>query len=136
MAIGWLTVLKVVPWTEVITNAPRIADGAVKLWRAVAKGPRQADPPATAGRSPRPPGGASLAELEGRLAAAEASVAELRGLMLASAEIIKDLTEQNTRLIERIEANRARTVWLALAVAVAALVAGVALAIALGRPGG
>lgn len=136
MAIGWLTVLKVVPWTDVITNAPRIADGAMKLWRAVGKGPRQAEPTATAGRTSRQPGGASLAELEGRLAAAEASLAELRGQMLASAEIIKDLTEQNTRLIERIEANRARTVWLAGAVAVAVLVAGVALAVALASPGG
>ena len=28
MAIGWLTILKTVPWTEVISNAPKVADGA------------------------------------------------------------------------------------------------------------
>ena len=31
MAIAWLTVLKMVPWGEVINNAPKVADGAKKL---------------------------------------------------------------------------------------------------------
>jgi hypothetical protein len=29
MAIAWLAVLKSVPWSEVISNAPKVADGAV-----------------------------------------------------------------------------------------------------------
>lgn len=34
MAIGWLTILKSVPWAEVISNAPKVAEGARKLWNA------------------------------------------------------------------------------------------------------
>ncbi|MDP3225514.1 MAG: hypothetical protein Q8M96_20455, partial [Rubrivivax sp.] len=32
MAIGWMTVLKLVPWGDVIKNAPAVAEGARKLW--------------------------------------------------------------------------------------------------------
>ena len=37
MAIGWMTVLNLVPWGEVIKNAPAVADGAKKLWDNVGK---------------------------------------------------------------------------------------------------
>ena len=37
MAAGWVTVLQMVPWGEVIKNAPKVADGAVKLWNSVSK---------------------------------------------------------------------------------------------------
>ena len=46
MAIGWLTILQSVPWTEVIKNAPKVAEGARKLWSAVAKKHASADDPA------------------------------------------------------------------------------------------
>jgi hypothetical protein len=39
MAIGWLTVLKMVPWGEVIENAPKVAIGAKKLWDKVGRKP-------------------------------------------------------------------------------------------------
>lgn len=133
MAIAWLTVLKAVPWTEVINNAPKIADGAKKLWRTVAKSPPQPEPYTTASKATAYPGGASLAELERRLDTTEATVSALHNQMLASVEIIKAITEQNTRLIERIESNRIRTLWLAVATAVAVMVAGVSLAITLTR---
>ena len=35
----WLHVLKTVPWTQVIKNAPVVADGARKLWQAVGNKP-------------------------------------------------------------------------------------------------
>ena len=37
MAIPWLSVLKMVPWSEVISNAPKVAEGAKKLWTAVSR---------------------------------------------------------------------------------------------------
>ena len=37
MAIGWLAVLKMVPWSDVIENAPKVASGAKKLWNSVGK---------------------------------------------------------------------------------------------------
>ena len=36
MAIGWLTVLQSVPWSDVVRNAPKVAAGAKKLWDNVA----------------------------------------------------------------------------------------------------
>ena len=41
MAIGWLSVLKSVPWEEVISNAPKVAEGAKKLWKSVSHKPRR-----------------------------------------------------------------------------------------------
>lgn len=136
MAIPWLTVLKAVPWTEVIKNAPKIADGAKRLWRAAAKSPPQPEAQRPAGKSAPQSGSASLADLYSRLDATEATVSELHSQMLASAEIIKAITEQNTQLIERIEANRMRTIWLAIASALALIVAGVSLVITLTKLAG
>jgi ribonuclease D len=112
MAIGWFTVLAAVPWKEVIENAPKVADGAKKLWHAVAKkSPRAELPP----RDVEPiltDEARAVAEMELRVAAAEAKVSELHGQMLASSELIKALAEQNAQLINRIETNRIRVVWL------------------------
>ena len=55
MAIPWLTLLKVVPWSDVIANAPKVADGARKLWNRAHK-PVAADPAVTA---PMPASGAN-----------------------------------------------------------------------------
>jgi hypothetical protein len=43
MAIGWLAVLQNVPWSEVINNAPKVADGAKKLWNAVTRKPARTE---------------------------------------------------------------------------------------------
>ena len=48
MAVGWLMVLQSVPWSDVIKNAPKLAEGAKKLWDAVAGHPAQ---PAAANKS-------------------------------------------------------------------------------------
>jgi len=113
MAIGWLTALQLVPWVDVITNAPKVADGAVKLWKTVGKkGPPVAEPPAATGTQVAT-GEQAMAQLQARLAAAEAAVTELHGQMLASSELIKALSEQNTQLIRRVESNRVRLLWLA-----------------------
>ena len=115
MAIGWLTILKSVPWTEVIKNAPKVAEGARKLWKAVGK-QRAANEAADAGT---PPAAShephTLEALEARTAVLEKAVSDLHGHMLASSELIKELAEQNAQLVKRIEANRKRTLWLAAA---------------------
>jgi hypothetical protein len=107
MAISWLTVLQAVPWSDVIRNAPRVAEGAKKLW-------------STVGRKRGRGSGAVIAERSSdpdlRLAELEAAVTELHAQMQASAELIKELAEQNAQLVRRIESNRRRTIVLALAV--------------------
>lgn len=122
MAIGWLTILKSVPWTEVIKNAPKVAEGAKKLWNAVGK-QRAADEAADAGAQPAASHEPhTLEALEARIAALEAAVSDLHGQMLASSELIKELAEQNAQLVKRIEANRKRTFWLGAATLALAIV--------------
>ena len=124
MAISWLTVLQAVPWSEVISNAPKVAESAKRLWTTVAR--KGAPAP-----SPMPPGAAPVADepqdnavagLQHKLVALESAVADLHAQMLASSQLVKDLAEQNTQLIARIELNRRRTAWLVVAVALSAAV--------------
>ena len=129
MAIGWLSVLKAVPWAEVITNAPKVADGAKKLWNSVGKKP----PPAAGAAPPSEPGVHTPTELEARLAAIEVATSDLHAQMLASSEVIKSLAEQNAQLIRGVEAIRIRARWLTGAVLVSLSVALATLAWSLSR---
>jgi hypothetical protein len=131
MAIAWLTVLKAVPWVDVISHAPKVADGAKKLWSSVARKAPEAEPAGAADSVSLGP--ASTAELEARLASTEAKVAGLHEQMLASSTLIKDLAEQNAQLIVRIEALRLRTRWLTLAAVAACGLAAAQWAFMLGR---
>lgn len=111
MAIGWLTVLQMVPWADVISNSPKVAEGARKLWNTVGKkSPAQALPPDAGG-----------APLQARIAALEAAADELHQQMLASSGLLKTLAEQNAQLIQRIELFRLR-LWLLAAATMLVLV--------------
>jgi hypothetical protein len=121
MGISWLTVLAAVPWEEVIRNAPKVADGAKKLWSSVRKD----------GKGAAVPAAGNPADPQVRIATLEATVDELSKQMQASAELIKALAEQNTQLVQRIELNRRRTVG--LSVVVLLLLAGV-IGLYMGRP--
>lgn len=123
MAIGWFTVLKSVPWSAVISNAPVVADGAKKLWKAVANKPPSPEPPLASEPAPAGPREDDVESLRTQLAAVEAVSSKLEEQMLASSELIKALAEQNTQLIELVEANRIRTLWLTRATVVLGLVA-------------
>lgn len=136
MAIGWLSVLKLVPWRDVIGSAPAVADGAKKLWTTVAR--KTAPEPAPAPAAPADPPGLSpqqqaLAALAAELAAVQAQTADLQAQMLACTALLKDLADQNTQLIGRIEIIRIRLLWLAAATAVLAIVGTIALVAAVLR---
>ena len=122
MAIGWLTVLKLVPWTDVISNAPVVADGAKKLWNAVAKKTPAADQPVPTTQPSLASGPNAIAVLQAQLATVEATAHDLHNQMLASSELIKALAEQNAQLIKRVEVHRVRLVWLAAGTAVLGMV--------------
>jgi hypothetical protein len=111
MAIGWMTVLNLVPWGEVIKNAPAVADGAKKLWESVGHKPEA--PPDMPAAPANPSDASSVAALRERLAQADASIDSLNEQMQASSRLIKALAEQNTELIRRVETNRVRVLWLA-----------------------
>jgi len=133
MAIPWLVVLQNVPWAEVVKNAPKVADGAKKLWSAVGRKSPVATP---ASAAPVPDAAADAQSIPGllaRIAALESAAADLQEQMLASSELIKSLADQNAQLVARIEANRTRVAWLTGATALLALLAILGLALALTR---
>jgi len=124
MALGWLTLLKHVPWSDVIANAPAVADGAKKLWNAAARRPPSSQESAADAPS-------SQATDADPLQLLQEEVARLEGAMLASSELINALAEQNAELIKRVESHRVRLVWLSVAVTIVGLIAAVAVAVLL-----
>ena len=120
MAAGWMSVLKMVPWSDVISSAPKVADGAKKLWSTVAKKAGVAGESAPEEPTAEPqdlPAAELLALLQGQLARQEAGLADLRQQLLSSTALVQTLAEQNAQLVQRVEANRVRVRWLTLAVA-------------------
>ncbi|MDP1658861.1 MAG: hypothetical protein Q8L73_05855 [Methylotenera sp.] len=111
MAVGWISLLSVVPWKEVISKAPAIADGAKKLWNTVTK----KAPVENTSPFEIPASASTDAEIISRvlikLNAVDATLSELQKQMLTSSELIQALAMQNTELIERVEANRIRLRW-------------------------
>lgn len=133
MAIGWLSVLKMVPWGDVIENAPKVADGAKKLWKTVGKTPPVTEPATAEAQPAQSPEAHSIAALQAQLTATEAAVTDLHAQMLASTELLKTLAEQNAQLIQRVETQRRRVLWLSGAVLVLGVVAVVHLGLTLAR---
>jgi tetrahydromethanopterin S-methyltransferase subunit B len=122
MPIPWVTVLQAVPWSEVIRNAPKVAEGAKKLWNTVGK--KQVEPAVTEASenlvvSPE----RKMDELQARVETLEETVEDLHGQMLAASQLIKELAEQNTQLIRRIESNRVHMFWLAVTTTLVAVAA-------------
>jgi hypothetical protein len=102
-ALTLITLLSKVPWGQVIDAAPKVADGATRLWKTVAR--RQADDAAT---TAHPATSQADAEPKAQIAALRASVAQLQDEMQLATELIKDLAEQNAALVQRVELNRRR----------------------------
>jgi TolA-binding protein len=130
-----LTVLSNIPWGKVVDNAPKLADGAARLWGAVRKrGDAAAEEGAAEVMASNAPPEATAAEqlaarLAGRVEALEGRVAELQAQLAASSELVKDLAEQNAQLVQRIELHQQQLRRLALGGAAVAVVltAGLAL---------
>ena len=123
MAIGWLSVLKMVPWGDVIESAPKVAQGAKKLWDTVGKKSAASTSTTVATPTPGQPE-PTLAALQAQVTQLQVSVAELHQQMLASSALIGSLADQNTQLIARVELNRKRVLALAAVVVVLAVVLG------------
>ena len=117
MAIGWLSVLKMVPWGDVIENAPKVAQGAKKFLSAVGK---KAVPGVSDTLYPATPTQAAgeqdtvVAALQKQVAELQAATTELHLQMLQSSALIQSLAEQNTQLVQRVELIRKRVLLLAV----------------------
>ncbi|WP_265948002.1 hypothetical protein [Dechloromonas sp. A34] len=112
MSIPWLTVLQSVPWSDVISNAPKVADGAKKLWNTIGRKSSAQDIETSPGNPGHSPETQTLASLHAQIGAIEAAMADLHNQLLASSELIKALAEQNALLIAQAEAMRVRLRWM------------------------
>ncbi|WP_138517127.1 SlyX family protein [Limnobacter alexandrii] len=130
MPAGWVTVLQMVPWGEVIKNAPKVADGAVKLWSSVSKKKVYDETGSEISDVILASDPEAVEKLEYRLQAAEQTITDLQAQVVQSAEVIKELASQNTQLVAQIESNRKAVTVLGVALAIA-LVAGVVQAVVL-----
>lgn len=122
MAVGTIiSVLSNIPWGQVMENAPKVADGAARLWNAVTR--KKPDPLPDANAEAVVDEAQSETEvLKRRVVAMEEHILRLEEQMGASAELIKALAEQNTQLVIKIETNRVRLLRLATVTAIGAVV--------------
>lgn len=123
MALPWKLILSNVPWKEVLGNAPKIADGAKKMWGSM--GRKNGEDPESHATTETTV--VADADLPTRIATLESANRKLQTQMLASGELIKALSEQNAQLVTQIETHRQRAQRQAWALAVTALAAGLAL---------
>lgn len=114
MAIPWFSMLQAVPWGQVIDNAPKVVDGAKKLWSSVSKKSSVDEFDISEVEATYTNDLEELTAIKNRLAVLEKSTADLRKQMVTSSELIKTLADQNAQLIQRIEANRKRMVLLTM----------------------
>jgi hypothetical protein len=130
MAIGWLTVLQSVPWSDVVRNAPKVAAGAKKLWDNVAN-KSAANPDVAADGSGLAPGPATLEGLQQQVLSLQAASANLQQRLIDSSDLIGTLAEQNAQLIQGIQVLRRRLFWQGAALVLVGLLAALATALAL-----
>lgn len=126
MAAGWWSVLKTVPWSEVIHAAPQVASGARRLWDTVNRrqGAMAADDLATeAYAHEEDVFGAVVARVEHN----EAVLIDLHNQMRSASELIANLADQNAQLIAKIDVQRQKITWFGVTAGLSALLAVVAL---------
>lgn len=100
-------VLASIPWDQVVDAAPKIAEGAGRLWDAT----KDLRTPKTLSSDAPVSGQATeMDQVKTRLSDLEGTVQEMREQMQASASVIKDLADQNALLVQRIELARLRLI--------------------------
>ena len=112
MALGTIfTVLANVPWKQVIDAAPKVADGATRLWSSVTRRKADALPQEiidSAKEAESRPAESPIHELQRQVIDVQTDVAQLKAEMESASELIKALADQNSALVNRIELNRKR----------------------------
>jgi len=123
MAIGWVSALKLVPWGDVIQAAPHVLKAAKGLLN---KSPAEGGGDAVA--APSAPAGIALpAQNAGELALQhvaqlEARVAQLEQAQHASAQLIEQMAEQQSQIVQTVGLLRTGATRLAWACGVLGVV--------------
>ena len=134
MAAGWWSVLKTVPWSDVIHAAPQVANGARRLWDTVNRrqGMDGADDSAQHAYAQEEDVFGMLAT---RVEHNEAVLVDLHNQMRSASELIANLADQNAQLIAKVDAQRSKITWLSAAAGLSSLLALVALVLVSVRTG-
>jgi hypothetical protein len=119
-ALGFLGVLKTVPWSDVIAGAPQVVAGARKLWDAVANRSQNVIR-SEVGETPA----------SDKITQIDATMRELQDQVLSASEIISQLANQNAMLIQKAEKLHIRLVCISIATGVSLLTAVASLIITL-----
>ncbi|MFT3929352.1 MAG: hypothetical protein QM709_03540 [Spongiibacteraceae bacterium] len=101
--MSWLTALKILPWGEMIEYAPKLVNGAQKLWQRVKTEQAETDA-IVIDQTPDSPEQTAreLQELKQQLQDMQAQQLELSNL-------VSELAAQNQRLVSAIGVLRTRT---------------------------
>ena len=128
MAAGWWTVLRTVPWSDVISAAPQVANGARRLWDTVNRN-RQGMPDEPMGVAPGMAGQEDdvFDILIRSVERNDAEITDLRNQMRSASEIIANLADQNAQLIAKMDAQRQKMTWMGVTAALSGLLSVVAL---------
>lgn len=121
MAIGWLKFIQSVPWTDVISNAPKVADGAKGLWERVSKKAGVTTQPQSSSPTPDAEPVTELEQLRADLAQLSDQHQQLQTQVVAATELINSLAQQNQKLVHRIDRMQSYLLWLLLLVVLGAL---------------
>ena len=111
-----LTVLSAIPWGQVVDNAPKVLESASRLWDSVSG---RNDKGADHVKLAHQPAMSETELLKAEVSALAGSVKTLEEQMQASTLLIKDLAEQNTLLVKRVELSRVKHLRLVAAMGVA-----------------
>lgn len=105
--MSWLSVLKVIPWSEVIANGPKVVETARKLWSGDGGAPTSVVTPSANETVPPlvDPQAAWQAVLQ-RLDSVEQGLSQVSVRQQDSSGLIQALAEQQAQLIEQAERQR------------------------------
>lgn len=124
MAIGWVAALKLVPWGDVIQAAPHVLKAAKGLLN---KSPAEDEAAAMAAAATHPSEIAAPAHNAGELALQhvaqlEARVTQLTQAQHASAELLQQMAEQQSQIVQTVGLLRTGATRLAWACGVLSVV--------------
>ena len=115
MSSNLFSLLKKVPWSEVITKGPALAEAATGLYdsvRARFGGAREAPVEATVETATE---GAAAPDLEALLSPLRARVQTLEAELVKTSRVLAELGQQNTALIAQVEQQARWLRWTAWA---------------------
>jgi hypothetical protein len=107
MAFGWITALKIIPWKDVLENAPHIVKAAKNLYAGTKTDTSYSSE--TSDSSTFTSDSENTESWDFRLHKIERKMLELNDEQESSVELIRSLAKQNVRIVEAIEVLRVRS---------------------------